>query len=261
MSLLNSVSGIGNSISIGSSAISLIGMGKSLISSDNLKSGIDGFLFDMRVSESVTMTADITDHWTEWNISIQDHIALNPVSITLVGKISELIFSQPAAVIFARAMLDRLGPLANLSPSQGRKAQESIAAYNVANQAAGNVLKGDKDLKSLVSGKPSQNNQQEKFSVIEEYYDRRSLLTVETPWRHYSNMVIESFTAEQDDSSVLESTFTITFKQMNFVEVQNITARGVATRTLIQKASAANRGTQPGKPQSTAHAAFDALGN
>src|SRR5260221_4663943 len=49
----------------------------------------DAFIFDYEGEQSLSLEADITDHFIEDNTSIQDHIALKPVRITTHGFIGE----------------------------------------------------------------------------------------------------------------------------------------------------------------------------
>jgi len=52
--------------------------------------GISGFVFDIREDENITLKADITDHFVEDNSTIQDHISLKPIKISLRGFVGDL---------------------------------------------------------------------------------------------------------------------------------------------------------------------------
>jgi len=250
MSLLNTISGAGNLVSIGASSLSLLPMGKALIGDPSPKPGIDGFLFDMRMSERVDFSADITDHYCESNYAIEDHIAINPVRLTLTGKIAELVYKQDKYSAFTRALISRLTALGVLKPAASSTAMDAMAAYDVAYNSYNTLIKSYEDMSSLFSGKPLKNNQQKQFAVIEDYFNQRALLTVETPWRHFSNMAIESWSAEQNEESIYESIFTINFKEMNFIDTETFTGFGVVSRITGQKSSTKNKGTQQGNDAS-----------
>lgn len=245
MSILNSIAGAASAINIGGSALSLIGMGRSLIQNKDLKKGIEGFLFDIPLTENITMSSNITNHYIEDNTTLQDHIALNPISITLTGKIGELVYKKEQALTFLSAIADRLAPLGILSPTQSLRAQKAIAGANQALSAIASAKKTFNSLSDVFNDQPSLNRQQDAFRKFEGFFEGRARLSIETPWRTYQDMVIEQFAADQDIESNDESTFTITFKQVKFVE----TKTNVGTlmgRIQDQASSILNKGVQTG---------------
>ena len=246
MSILNSIPSIANNISIGGSALSLVGMGAALFRSDSLKPGIEGFLFDIKMTENVTLNAQITDHYAEDNTYIQDHVALSPPTVTLVGKIGELVYSQAEAFTFLRAMADRLTPLTVLSPSQGLQIQKAVAAAEQVNSAINSITTNLNTLIDGISGESTGNKQQVAFNQLKALWEGRSLISVETPWITYKDMVIESISADQDESTTMETTFTVTMKQMRFVDIATFTGSQIG-RVEAQKSAVKNKGKQTGK--------------
>jgi hypothetical protein len=218
MSVLNTISGASSAVNVGGSALSLVGMGKSLISKKDTKPGIEGLLFDVPMNDSVTRGCQITDHWVESNSAIQDHIALEPIKITLTGKVGELVYKTYAAIAFAQAVIDRLGPLGIFTPSQSVQLQKAIATAERATAAYFAADKALNTLSDVFKNQPTKNAQQAFFNELDQWVENRALLSVETPWKTYQNMAIESFTADQDDTNMLETLFTINFKQIKYVE-------------------------------------------
>lgn len=256
VSVLNTISGVTSAINVGGSALSLLGMGSALIKTQ--KKGIDGFEFDIKVTENVTMNANITDHYTEENASVQDHIAFDPIKITLVGKIGELVHYSPAGLAFLNAAIDRLQPLGVLSPAQGAQAKRYLSAASQVNTALDTLKKTWSNLSDVISNTPSLNKQQEAFKKLKEFYDKRALLSVETPWQTFQNMAIENFTADQDESNVMETTFTITFKEMRFVSTKTFEGK-LFGRIAEQAAPVTAKGTQPTQNKSIGASIFDAI--
>jgi hypothetical protein len=245
MSILNTISGVSNKISVGGSALSLLGMGTALITGKDLKRGIEGFLFDVPLTENVTFAAQITDHFAEDNSTIQDHIALEPVRITLTGKVGELVFTRAAGITFLKAMVDRLAPLGILSPTQGLQATKAIASAYEVKSAIEAVNKTFDNLSAIFKGNPSLNKQQTAFTQFENMFKGRSLISVETPWKTYTNMAIESWSADQDADSLMETTFTLSFKEMRFVGTT--TNAGKLVGRIAEKLNpTSNQGTQGG---------------
>jgi hypothetical protein len=248
MSILNTISGVANKVSIGGSALSLVGMGTAFIKgySDGApKRGIEGFLFDIPLTENATFAAQITDHFAEDNSTIQDHIALEPIRITLTGKVGELVYTREAGLTFLKAMVDRLSPLGVLSPSLGLQATKAIAAaYEV--KAAIDVAKNAyTSLTDIFKDNPSLNKQQTAYAKFESLFMGRSLISVETPWKTYTNMAIESWSADQDAESIMETTFTLSFKQMRFIGTTTNTGKLVG-RIAAMKGDINNSGPTNG---------------
>lgn len=258
MSIINTISGASSAINIGGSALSLVGLGAALFKNKSIKRGIEGFLFDVPLTENVTFQANITDHYTEDNSSIQDHIAFDPIKITLTGKVAELVHSKQAGLAFLSAMIDRLQPLGLFSPKQGLQAQRAISAAHQAISAIDTLKKTYTSLADIFSDRPSLNNQQKAFKLFSDYFETRSLLSVETPWETYEDMAIESWSADQNADTTMETTFTITLKQMRFVET-NTFAGSLLGRIGAQKSGTVNKGTQKGS--SAAASGFDAIKN
>jgi len=258
MSVLNTISGASSAINIGGSALSLVGMGAALVTSNNPKPGIEGFLFDVPLSDNVAMSAQITDHFTEDNSAIQDHIAIDPLKITLTGKIAELVHDNYAAIAFASAVIERLTPLDVFTPQQALEAQKAIAVADQAASAVKSAKNALTDLYGVFSGDPAKNSQQKAFEYFEKAFLGRSLLSVQTPWKTYQNMAIESWSADQDDTNIFETTFTLTFKQMRFVGTQ--TNAGVLNgRIEQQKEPLKDSGAQNGKEKSFLATGKDAI--
>ena len=95
--------------------------------------GISGFLFDVPKDEQVTLSYDVTDHFTENNSFLNDHIVRKPIQITLSGWVGELVFEQPDGVAGALSLLNnRLSTvnayLGDLTPGFVQTAQRAVSA-------------------------------------------------------------------------------------------------------------------------------------
>ena len=221
MAAISSITGVSNAFSIGGSALSLVGLSSALVTGST-PPGIAGFLFDIPEDASLSLTAQITDHFTDSNASIQDHVAFDPVKITLTGKVGELVLKKTAVQAYVESVIGILSSIGALTPSQSAKAQAAIAEYNRLQSAALSVYNSFNSAYGVLSGEPALNNQQSAFKTFQGYFNSRALLTVETPWQTFNNMIIESFTADQDGTTLNESTFTVSFKQLRFAyTVQN----------------------------------------
>lgn len=246
MSILNTISAVSNNISLGSSALSLIGMGVSLFKKP-LKKGIDGFLFDIKKTETINNSAQITDHFSEDNTYLHDHIAINPMTITLTGTIGELVFTKSEGLEFLKAMVNRLTPLGALSPSQSVKATQYLAKAEVARSAYNSLEKSIGSLADVFAGRETLSKQAEAYGKLEGMFLNRALISVETPWKTFPKMVIESFSTDQTEENMMETTFSVTCKQMRFVGVETIAGDLVKNRYDAATSSISNKGIQAGE--------------
>jgi len=244
MAALSSLGSLTNNIAKAGSSLSLASVTTALVTGQTPK-GIAGFVFDIPETSNAVLAAQVTDHFTETNFSIQDHVAIDPVKVTLVGKVGELVYHETALEQYVETVLATLTPLGVLTQKQSAEVLQALSEFNRLISAAQNVLKSASSLYGFLSGSPSLNNQQNTYQMFEKYVNGRALLTVETPWETYQNMVIESLTADQDDTTLNESTFTVQFKQIRFVS----TTAGVGTlsgRAIAQAMSPTNSGTTTG---------------
>lgn len=52
------------------------------------------FLFDIKEDYKLRLQSEITDHWTEENFVVNDHVANKPIEIELTGKVNEVRLNQ-----------------------------------------------------------------------------------------------------------------------------------------------------------------------
>ena len=256
MSFLASAAATSSAIQVGGSALSLVAAGKALLFGNDLPAGIAGFVFDIPVNEHVQLAAQITDHYTEKNVASQDHIAFEPTRITLTGIVAELMYSKSALEEYVQQVLDRLSPLGILTPEQSLSAQQHLSEVSRLKSAATSAIGQLSSLAGMFSGKFGKTNQQKAYITLTEMYNNRSLLTVETPWKTFENMAIESLSFEQDESTKEMTTVTATFKELRFFSVIEKWGK-LAGRIAAQKADTADKG--PSKGKSIAAGVFDTV--
>jgi hypothetical protein len=248
MAVLATLGAATNAVAIGSAALSTLGLTKALVTSKALPKGINGFVFDIPETDNVTLSANISDHFTEENYAIQDHVAFEAPRINLVGRVGELVFYSSykyAPFDYASTLLDRLTPLGIVTPEMALKQRKNIADAQRAASAMESALKTYKTLTNLFSKEPALNQQQTAFKQLVGLYENRAVVSVETPWKTYENMIIESISVDQDNTTQYESSFTLGFKQLRIVQTK--TGTGLLTgRIKEQAAEVVKSGTQKG---------------
>ena len=174
------------------------------------------FVFDYEGEQTASLESDITDHYVEDNIAVQDQIALKPVLITTQGFIGELNDVPPAALAVLQAAADKLTAIGNYTPQLTATAllaySEAFFLYQTASSvvnsaissisAIGNAIGGGSGQTVIGAGcvtvGSSQNKQQQAFQQFYGYWNNRTLFNIQTPWAVFQNMAILRLRAIQD---------------------------------------------------------------
>jgi hypothetical protein len=249
VTILGSMATASSQIQVGGSALSLLPGAKALLFGSDFPPGIAGFLFDIPISEQVRLNAQITDHYTEKNVSGQDHVAFEPSRITLTGLVSELVYSKSAIEAYVQQVIDRLTPLGILSPSQSQSAQRYLSEASRLKSAVTSAVGQLSSLAGMFSGDYGKSNQQKAYITLTTMYENRALITVETPWKTFENMIIENLTFEQDETTKDVSTVTAVFKEIRFFSVAEKWGQLVG-RIAAQKADVSDKGPAKGQDSS-----------
>lgn len=225
---LRSISSVGNAVNTFRNLILVTPENKGyqptqqIISGAAFPSNDKAFLFHYEGEQKYNLTADITDHFIESNTAIQDNIAIKPEKFTTQGFIGELNDVVPDELKVLQTIANKLTIINAYTPALSATA---LIAFNEAETiyrtAYATVTAAKQAFDSLVFGSTPQNKQQTAFQMFSDYFNKRTLFTIQTPWRVKENMVIESLTAIQDGETDTISTFEITFKSMSFATTRN----------------------------------------
>lgn len=198
---------------------------------------IGPFAFDYEGDDTVSLVNDITDHWVEDNVAVQDHIGIKPVMITLMGRTSELtlkasvirsISGSLSAVENTLSQVSAYGGTGKYTTGVADKMIASITqVQNIAvqiEQAAARIAQ----IANFFTTKGAQNNQQKAFTMLSALRNARTIFTVFTPFQVFYNMAIMSVTAKQPAGTKTISDFTVTMKQLQFTD--NISQSSLLTQ-------------------------------
>lgn len=187
--------------------------------------GIGGFVFDVEGEASTRLQAEITDHYTEDNLAIQDHIARKPRSITLKGYVGEVIYDASGdnndSVL--QQVTQKLTVISNFLPeitaataqvqtavSSGKNLQDTALAD------AANVYGLVKNiLGTITSDTP---RQQQAFMYFKACWEQGIIMAIQTPWEFLTNMAVEDIVAIQPEGSKYITDFSVRFKQLRFAQ-------------------------------------------
>lgn len=196
-----------------------------LVRPNNPPPGIAGFLFDVVDDDGAELESDITDHYIEDNTAIQDHIALRPETVTVTGRVAELVRSVPVIKPVAE-VTNPLPLMPDLMPTLTPGSQEREDAELLAQTEGDAVIQFAEDLYGYYQNnarqQPGQTKQSYIYGYIYQLWKGRQLFSVETPWGIFENMAILSASAKQGPESRSVSEFTITFKKIRVARTINL---------------------------------------
>lgn len=182
---------------------------------ENGTSDLSPILFDYEGEQSVELTSDITDHYTEDNQSLQDQIALRPQIIRTLGYTGELTNVVPEALKPLQTALLKLTPLTAYTPELTLTA---LLAYNAAVTAYAVAKLGVSAAVSKWGTVDEQTKQQAMYLRFMGYWQERRLFKVQTPWYIAPFCAIQNVRAVQDAETRQISTFEVTFKTIRFAQ-------------------------------------------
>lgn len=185
---------------------------------------IGPFAFDYQGDDSVSLENEITDHWVEDNVAVQDHIGVKPVIITLKGRTSELALSASILKSISGALSAVENGLSQVpayigtyTPGVEQTLLTAITqAQNISTQIQQAAARIAQIANFFPSSGPQRNKQQTAFAMLGALRNARTIFTVYTPFQVFYNMAIMSVAATQPASTKTTSDFTVTMKQLQF---------------------------------------------
>lgn len=180
------------------------------------------FLFNHEGENLVESSSEITDHYVEDNVAVQDHIALKPLTVNVQGFVGELISDQldfrPGTNEQLNFYESKLTPLSQYAPDVHANV---LRLRNTATRLAQTAELARDSYSNFKDGLAS-TQQQDAFNLFYAYQQNRVLFTIQTPWAVFTNMAIETMRAIQNSESRFMTSFEMNFKQMNFVRTSKI---------------------------------------
>jgi hypothetical protein len=210
--------------------------------------GIGGWVFDIPTGESIDLDADVSDHYVENGSFVSDHVVLKPIVINLKGFKGELLYTKPASNTLTGVLSNATSLLgavpAYFGPLTPGAATKIAVIANYAQYAASQaeaIAKRASNLVKYFSGEDNAPNLQTKaFITLQAMWKSKQIVTVQTPWGFYKNMIIQHVSPKQDESSNDYTDFTVTLKEMRFTDIKKTTFDAEAYKGDIDKLQAAD---------------------
>lgn len=209
--------------------------------------GIAGFYFDIADESQVNLTSEITDHYVEDGSAVQDHIALRPEKVTLRGYVGEVSYNKTGQQNKLENFTQKLTTVSSYLPVVSRFAQNAYSALQTGEGLFGTAVDIGEDLFqayrdiNIPNGK-----QQEAFIYFEALRNSRALFTIQTPFRYYTDMAIETIKAVQTGQSIDETNFEVTFKKIRKVQASALNLSGMQARLANMASDVVNKGLVKG---------------
>lgn len=230
------------------------------------ETNIAGWKFSVNQRESIELSADITDHAIESGSYIHDHVVNKPVRITLTGFIGELVYKGPGPIgAFVESMNGAIGSIPGMlgpfSPQALQGVTQTIAKANQLVQRVESYIDTAKSaLDKIKSG--GKTAQARAFAELESLWKLKEILTVQTPWKYYDKMMIESISVTQEEESDEISDFSISLKQITVAKTEetDFSADSFFNSNEIQRAPAQENGLVDGVAQNRDSVLFSVFG-
>ncbi len=228
-----------------------------------------GVYFDIIQEHSVSIQNQITDNYIENNTAIQGHIAKSPLVISLRGLSGELVYKPPTKALDflyntantflqskytdERVATDKLTAIPALLPPVDNVTQ---MAKNAVQYVEASVNRYVKIVKNFTSPVDRETRLQEIYNRFIRLRENDTLLRVETPYKTFDNMVIQSLTLRQGNENYVTD-IELTLKQINYATTYTTKPDEsvMAKYNAMQRTEEANHGKAQGK--SLAAAIYD----
>lgn len=219
------------------------------------QAGIAGFVFDIAEDDSVELGSIITDHYIETGSPVQDHIALRPEKVTvrgLVGEYKDIIANKKNSL---EKTAEKLTVLTSYLPVVSQAAGAVFNGLENIKKSGDNVVDALGNLGNMGMDlfeayrniNIPQNEQQKAFIFFEALRNAGAVFTVQTPFRYYTNMAIESIRCTQSSNTKDMSRFEITLKKIRYVDTKVVTLERKQS-TQVQEGKTEERLTQQKQP-------------
>lgn len=228
--------------------------------------GVAGFKFHIANSEQIRMQSDITDHYTDINSAVQDHVARKPVKITLGGYQGEYYYTvHPIENMIAKmapvlTLIEVFKPKIDKVTQKIKQKQverlltkingDKKAAEDYHNTFAEKEFNAVDLFKVFLNLYKFKSAQTQAFFFFEALWKSDLIFTVETSWKVYDNLIIEDINALRDNNADITD-FTITFKQVGITASKSESVKNVAGRLQAQAAQVTKKGIDKGKEVNT----------
>lgn len=222
--------------------------------------GLGGLVFDVERDTVINKRANLSKHFVEDNSAVQDHMAIEPTSITLKSYVGELVnIMEPKSDPLVQNLTQKLTILTSYLPniiSTAKNIKESIINqdFNIEN-----ITNVGLDLWSLSKNlNPAATKQAQAYMYLESLMDQKILVAVQTPYKFFTNMAVVNTTAIQPEDSKYLTDISVTLQEVRTTDLDFVLfdESKYQSRNKQQRQDVKNKGSANGEQQSLASNIF-----
>lgn len=237
-----------------------------------------GYYFDIITEHAISVQNQITDNFLENNTAVQDHIAHNPITVSLSGLSAEVFYESPNWALnkaynkyntfvqekFGNTkaneylLSDKLLAIPQLVPGVDNVTQ---IAKNAVQYVESSYRRYEKIVKNFINKNIKETRLRQIYRELKELSDTNTALIVETPFIALDNMYIQSISLRQGNENYITD-LSVTLKQIQYADV-SITEPDknvMAKYNQFARAELENNGKAQGKSVSLAKSFFNKVG-
>ena len=206
-----------------------------------ITSGYDNvaFVFDIKREYKYNLSSDITDHYVEDNVAIQDHIGLKPIILEVTGSIAEVnlyeedrkvegTFGQDNQFNSLDSFLYRMGSLTSFAPNIINQAADIYNTANFVYSTVNKMVNFDKRGTSRSGYDYTEKYNEEVIKATRQcdwvkwfttQWWNRASFTIVTPYGVLTDMYIMDLSASQPENTRYVTNLNIKFKQIRKAKV------------------------------------------
>lgn len=219
---------------------------------DNTKNYVLALYFDIIEEHSVSLQSQITDNWMENNTAIADHIANQPLTVSLRGLAGEVVYVPSTSEGWLNDInnkiplnvSEKLAPIASFLAPVSNITQ---IAKNAITYVEASFNRYKKIIDNFRNKTVKQQRLRKIYQDLSEIRENKSPLMVQTPYATFDNMYIQSMVMRQGNQAYITD-IELTLKQAYFTETQytGVNKENRENCNFIQREEVENHGITQG---------------
>lgn len=219
---------------------------------DDTTNEVVAIYFDIIEEHSVSLQSQITDNWMENNKAIADHIANQPLTVSLRGLAGEVVYVPSTSEGWLNdinnkiplSVSEKLTPLASFLAPVSNLTQ---MAKNVITYVETSYKRYEKIIKDFQNPTIKQTRLRSIYQNLSGLREKKVALMVQTPYSTFENMYIQSLVMRQGNQAHITD-IELTLKQAYFTETQytGVNKENRSNCNFIQRENVENHGITQG---------------
>ena len=158
--------------------------------------GIAGFTMLARVRQSFKYGSEVPTTYLEDGSSVEDHIILNPVTLTIEGEVADIFVQQEPLQELTQSVTSTAGAISIYAPERTQTQRQTVAGIvadvNSAIDTADELINAGGQIADLFgsAGTVGKTLRERFVDTMESLHYGRQVVDIEMPYRTFNNMRI-----------------------------------------------------------------------